>query len=255
MIGLSALRAAGLALAAATLAACSPTDHRIIAQRLRAQLVHQYHECVPLGWNPVPVAGTFYPGSNLVLQEEGVWLPSLWLARVRKRDLARRDARAISEVLDRLVAAGMLKKSGGGGGFRYQLTTRALPFYYSDNAFGDNLAGESYLCYSTIVPQRVVWNQAIHRERGRDGAEVEAFRAAFEWSPSPAAGWANDPVIRRHSVILSPSGNPMIAKFVNSDSAWTVQELRTSDVPLPRVADASAWPGPPPKLSARRSGS
>lgn len=230
-------------LAATLTSACSPTDHRVVLKELRQQLAQQYHECVPLGWNPVPASGTYYPGSSVVLQEQGVWLPAMWIARVPSQARTRPDVRAISEVLDELVRAKMLARTPVSGGFQYQLTERALPYFYQDNEFGNNTEAWPYLCYSKIVPQRVVSNEAVHVERLRgDGREAEVFRATFEWSTTPAAPWANDPVIRSHGVILAPLGNPLSAQFVKYGHDWEIARVYSSGQAAPRLVGPSKWP-------------
>lgn len=151
--------------------------------------------------------------------------------------------RATAQVLDELARLDLVQKQRAPGGDVYRLTVRAIPYFYTDNQFGNNVTGASYLCYSSIVPQRVVWNDAIHVERvARDAHEAQVFRAAFEWSPSPAAAWAADPFIRSHSVILSPAPNLVVATLVKHDSEWQVERLHTGEPSLPRVVDASVWP-------------
>ena len=232
-------------LVAGLLAGCAPSRDQIALDALNAQLAKQYHECVPLGWSPVTVAGTYYPGVSVILDVEG-WLPARWIGLVRKRNLGRADVRTISAVLDDLVRVGLLERDAfrGGGGVRYNLSTAALPFYYDENQHGNNPAHIPYLCYSTIVPTRVEWSSLVYRERARDGShDVDAFDAVFEWKPGPVAAWANDPFLRSHSVKLGPTESPVTATFVNSDGDWTVAKLSTS-FPAGRVVDASVWPHP-----------
>ncbi len=213
------------------MAACAPTDHGVILKNLKSQLAQQYHECVPLGWDPVPVlAGVFYRGYSTEYISEIKWLPAQWIGIVHLKDLRDPEVRASYTVLSELVRAHMVERTTVLGGFRYHLTMRALDYYWERTQYHNNPGGEPYLCYSTIVPQRVLWNQPVHTERDRDGHPIQTFRAAFEWRASPIAEWANDPMLRSHSVILAPMFSPTIAKFVNVDGDWVIQ------------ADASVWP-------------
>lgn len=260
--GTKRLRAAALVLAAVTaLAACAPNDPRVVIRELRSELAQQYHECVPLGWNPVPVAGTYYPGANVVVEEEGngeVWLPALWIARIPKR-LRARDAgvRAAGGVLDELVRGGMIRRAGGLGGATYRLAPDAIPFFFSENALGSNPPAYPYLCYSTIVPQRVVATDPIHTERLPSGVDVQVFHATFTWTASEPAAWARSDFIRRHSVVLGPDENPLSAELVRGDGGWHVAALRGPISQQPHVVDASVWPPAPRPLGggvARKSG-
>ena len=225
---------AAVVLAAVMLGACSPANDQVVLATLRTQLVTQYHECVPLGWSPVAVAGTYYPGTSVTLYEEGVWLPARWIGRVRTRDLARPDVRTISAVLNELTHAGMLVRDDARGGARYHLTAAAAPFYYDESDYGNNPDHIPYLCYSTIVPQKVLSIGSARRGRLRYGSHDEdLFRATFAWTPSTIAGWANDPFLRSHSVKLGPAESPVTATFAKRHGEWALAELST---PTPRGA-------------------
>jgi hypothetical protein len=233
-------------IAAALLAACSATDDRAVLAALQTQLSAQYHECVPLGWTPVPVAGTYYPGISVTLTEEGVWLPARWIGRVRSRDLARPDVRAAFDVLNELSRAGLLYRDDDRPGvFRYTLTAAGQQFFYDDSAYGNNPDHIPYLCYSTIVPQRIESISPIDRERSRRGAgDVDSFVATFEWTRSAVPAWANNAFVRTHSVTLGPTENPVVAEFENLDGNWTVTSLAATESPTARVVDIGAWPRP-----------
>jgi hypothetical protein len=229
--------------AAAVLTACGPTNHRVIMKELRGQLARQYHACVPLGWNPVPASGSFYPGISVTVQEEGVWLPVMWLARIDARAAARPDVRAVARVLDELARIGMLSREAWPSGVRYRLTERALPYFFADDEHGNNPEALPYLCYSAIVPQRVVSNEDVHVENLHGAIdEAQVFRASFQWKPGPAAAWANDPVLRSHSVLLAPNADTLVAQFVKLGGSWRVLKVSAADSPLPILVDASVWP-------------
>lgn len=227
----------------AALAACAPNDRRVVLRALNTQLAQQYHECVPVGWDPVPVlAGVFYRGYSAEYVPAVKWLPAQWIGTVRSKYLAEPEVRASFDVMNELVRAQMLERSTVPGGFRYNLTMNALDYYWERDSYRDNPDGQSYLCYSRIIPERVLWSQPIHLEIDRNGRPVQVFRAKFTWRPSPDADWANDASLRSHSVILPPLESPAVAKFVNDDGDWVIQNVYAPTVTLPRVADASVWP-------------
>jgi len=118
---------------------------------------------------------------------------------------------------------------------------RALDYYWERTQYRNNPGGEPYLCYSTIIPERATWNQPVHIEKDRDGHLIQTFRAAFKWRASPIANWANDRLLRSHSVILAPIFSSTIAKFVNVNGDWVIQNIYSRTQALPRVADASVW--------------
>lgn len=237
---------AAAALAAVLPAACAPANDRAILDSLRAQLAEQYHDCVPLGWSPVAVAGTYYPGTSVTLYEEGVWLPARWIGRVRTRDLARPDVRAIFGVLNELTRAGLLDRTHASGASRYHLTVAALPFYYDESDYGNNPDHIPYLCYSTIVPQRVVAIDSVRRDRLRYGSRDEdMFHVTFAWTASPVAAWANDAFIRTHSVTLGPAESPATATFAKRHGEWALAEL-SAPTPVARFVDTAVWPQPRP---------
>jgi hypothetical protein len=219
-------------LAAAVLCACSPTSHSAILHALRTQLARQYHECVPLGWDPVPAAGSFYPGYSAEFEQTGVWLKSYWIGYVGKRDLGRPDVRVAAAILNELVRDGLLERTRWQSGSFYHLTLRALPYYYEDNAYGDNPEHMPYLCYSGITPNRVLWNSLIQHG---------SFHAAFEWRAATRASWAQNDFLRAHSVILPPVDSPVLVTFANVDGGWNITRLNAPHM-LPRVVDVNVWP-------------
>jgi len=233
-------------IAVVLLAGCSAAGDRAVLAALKTQLAAQYHACVPLGWTPVPVAGTYYPGVSVTLTEEGVWLPARWIGRVRSRDLARADVRAAFDVLNELSRAGLLDRDHHVAGiWRYNLTSEGQRFFYDDSAHGNNPDHIPYLCYSTIVPQRIESISPIDREPSRYGArDVDSFVAAFEWTPSPVPAWANTAFVRAHSVTLGPTEHPAVAQFQAVGGTWTITRLSGTESPTARVVDAGAWPRP-----------
>jgi hypothetical protein len=148
-------------------------------------------------------------------------------------------------VLDELARIGMLKKESGWSAERYRLTARAIPYFFAESQHGNNPEALPYLCYSTIVPQRIVWTEAVRTERiGVVPRDAHVFEAAFEWTASPIAAWANDAVLRAHSVVLSPTRSPSVATFVQDGRNWNLAKLGPSEPPLGRIVDLSVWPHP-----------
>jgi len=225
------------------IAACAANDKRVVLKALNAQLAEQYHQCGPVGWDPVPVlAGVFYPGYSAEYIPEIKWLPAQWIGTVRTKYLAEPEIRASFDVMNELVRAKMLERNAVPGGFRYNLTESALDYYWEHDRYRDNSGGQPYLCYSRIIPERVLWAQPLHVEKDSDGHPIQVFRAKFTWRPSPDADWANSAALRSHSVVLPPIESPAIAKFVNVDGDWMIQNVYAPTPALPRVADASVWP-------------
>lgn len=227
--------------------ACAPTDHSVVLRELRSQFAQQFHECVPLGWNIVPLHGFAIPGTFVEVSEYGngrIWLPAMWLARVDARRLQRADVRATAELLDALTRVGMLGRQRGPHASLYYLTNAALPYFFADSGRGNDPDALSYLCYSAIVPERVLWTQPVHVEASTKGDE-RVFRAGFAWRGGPIAEWARDPFIRSHSVVLTPTRSPAVAKFVQHGRTWSLVTIYSAEPPLPVVVDASAWPPAP----------
>jgi hypothetical protein len=131
-------------------------------------------------------------------------------------------------------------------GFRYHLTPRAVPYYFASNDYGNNPDDVPYLCYSTMVPLRVTWNQPVHIERGADGSPVRVFRAGFEWRASPDASWA-DAMLRSHGVLLAPTQSPVVAKFVDWKGAWYIENIESPLAGRSTVVDGAAWPSVTPR--------
>src|SRR5579864_563478 len=114
-------RAAGVAFLL-VLAACAPNDPRVVLKSLHAQLAQQYHECVPLGWDPVPVfARAFYRGYSSEYIPEITWLPPRWLGSIQTRYLHQPEVRASFDLLNELVRIHMVQRTDVPGGFRYNL--------------------------------------------------------------------------------------------------------------------------------------
>lgn len=227
------MTAAAIAICAYLLSGCSPTAPRIVFNSLDAELHHQYHACIPLGWDPVPVAGYYYPGYSSEYREEGVWLHPYWIGVVYRSQLADQRVRTAQQVMNVLVREGMLERSPAHDAMYYHLTPRALPYYFEGNSYGNNPDHLPYLCYSTIVPAKILSTGPITRR---------TFHSEFVWRTSSPAAWAMDPFLQSHSVILPPLTARVSAKFENDHGSWYLQKLWTSTPMLPRVVNPLVWP-------------
>ena len=230
-----------LIVAALLMTACAPSRQSFALKNLQSQLARQYHECVPLGWAPVPIAGTYYPGDSIESSQADSWIKALWVGFIPADDLKRPQVRATYDVLEHLVSAGLAAKHRFPRGYRYHLTLAGMPYYFDGNDFHNNPDHIPYLCYSKIVPEDVVWTQPARSERIADRT-ADVFRAAFRWHASESAAWANDAMLRSHSVVLAPVTAPAVATFARSGKAWSVESLSSAGSPMPRLADASVWP-------------
>jgi hypothetical protein len=224
-------------------AAHKPTQDEIALNRLTQVLREQPHECVPLGWAPVTVISrTYYPGYTSGHSTYEEWLDAIWRGAVHDRDLSHRDVRAVFDVLNALVAHGLMTRERARNGYEYHLTMAAVPYFYGGDNFDDNHGNLPYLCYSTVVPTRIAWGQRIHSEINEYAMiRQPVFRVAFDWTSSAPAEWANDRVIREHSVVLPPVFSPALAKLSYRFGDWHVPNIFSNDMNLPRVVDPAVW--------------
>jgi len=140
-----------------------------------------------------------------------------------------------------LERAGLVQRRQVPDGYLYHVTPDGFDYYFDDDQFGNNPEHEPYLCYSTMVPQRVTWSEPVRLEtRQFEARRLPTFRAAFEWQPSADADWADNPFLRSHSVVLGPARSPTVATFVKFDASWELVDL--SQAHTDRVVDPSVWP-------------
>lgn len=224
--------------------ACSHTSDWYALRDLDERFSDQMHDCVPLGWNPVRVDDRFfYSGFSSELDETFWYLPPPWVATLRPQDRANPQARTAQAVLDHLVRAGIVSRTRLRGSTHYNLTLPGLDYFFDANHFGNNPLHEPYVCYSKIVPERVLWKQAVHIERDPFGSGmVQVYRMAFTWVAVPDSGWSPDAFVRAHSVVLGPETDPAIAKFVLRGTHWYLESVYASR--RDRVVDPSVWPSP-----------
>lgn len=223
------------------LAACSAPPQAQVLDALGAQMAVQYHDCVPLGWAPVAVSRSYYPGYTATAANYEEFLDAVWRGRIDDRDLRRRDARDVRIVLDHLVSRGMLDVQRRRGGYDYYLRPAAFASFYGSTMYGNNHDSLPYLCYSTIVPQAILAMRPIPAPYPLRVPNVQWYDVSFSWTPGSIAGWASDPVLRSHSVVLAPLHSPTSARVYKTGSIWHITRIDSHDRMLPALADASAW--------------
>lgn len=221
--------------------ACSSPPQAELLDALSAQMAVQNHDCVPLGWAPVPVSGTYYPGYTATVANYEEFLDAVWRGRIEDGDLRKPAARDVRTVLDRLVARGLLDVKRQRAGYDYYLRPAAFAYFYGSSMYGNNHDSLPYLCYTTILPQQIVTMRPIPAPYPLRVRNVQWYDATFTWTPSDAAGWASDPVLRAHSVALAPLNSPVSARVYRIGSVWHITHLETHDRMLPALADASVW--------------
>jgi hypothetical protein len=209
-----------------------------LLRALTDDLQFAYHQCVPLGWQPVPVHGTYYPGYTASAQNYAEWLDALWRGRIPRRDLQHSQAQAVFATLNHLVAAGLLVRNEDAAGYSYFLTPRAVGYYYGSSSFKDNRDSLPYLCYSRILPRHVDWiakTGAPNGTRVHDNAQW--YQLQFSWKPSTPAAWA-DSFIRAHSVVLAPLTSPTNARVLFREGQWYLENVYDRGWMLPALSDA-----------------
>ena len=165
-----------------------------------------------------------------------MWLPPLWEAYVESNP-RRPSTRLVGEILDDLMRKGLVQRTPRLHGDEYYLTLKAFP-YYSDGYFhGLNPLRASYLCYSDIVPERVLWTRNV---TGPTSGSTVSYQAAFQWKEGPSAAWAQgDPLIQSHSVVLSPAATPLVLTFSEHNKSWKMGDIEGS--PFGTLVDTNAW--------------
>jgi hypothetical protein len=216
----------------ASLCACGPVSRWQTMRTLTAELEGEPHECLPLGWAPLPTGHGDYVIRASVERDQfrkGAWLPAAWVGRIQNGQLTSSTIRAIASVLTRLQDKGLVIRSNSSDGASYYLSARGLQYYYDRDAYGNNPLHLPFLCYSALVPQRIV---AI-----RSGYERQV---AFTWRSSTAE-WGNDRSIESHSVFFQPVQSPAIAKLVRRNGDWVIVSLSAATSGYPQLVDADAW--------------
>lgn len=218
-------------------AACAFNEKAALLKTLRSDFADVPHDCVPLGWVPVRVGNTYYPGYSAEMQDVNSWVPALWLGSVHAPrswfTKSTADVRVTYSILNALVRDRLLDSRQIPGGRHYNLTLRGMGYYFDRNELGDNPDHLAYMCFSHVVPRRVVWNRPP--SRGGNGAHI--VRAIFEWASSEPAPWATG-FFRAHSVVLGPIRTPATATFVLREKEWRVHSVSQM---APQIVQPSAW--------------
>ncbi len=216
-----------------------PNSNRALVAALSQDLRFTYHACVPLGWKPVPVHGTYYPGYTAAIANYAEWLDAIWRGSIAKRDLRNPDAKTVFEVLNHLTQAGLLTRKEFPRRYRYFLTPRAFGYYDGASVYKNNRDSLPYLCYSVIAPDRIVWLQRIPSPRGWV-AGAQWYNVQFAWKPGARAGWTPDTFLRSHSVVLPPVDSPTSAKVYYSDNQWHLVNVYDRGWMLPALGNAAS---------------
>lgn len=188
----------------------------------------------------MPVVRTYYPGYIASLQNYEEFLDAIWRAKIAVTEISKPEIKPVFEMLNHLANAGLLVRKRDSSVYNYYLTTNALPYYYGWSRYGNNNGKMQYLCYSHVVPDRLLWVQRISRPsdwRGR----AQWYKISFTWRASAPAGWARDTFLREHSVILTPVKSPAVALMYYARGDWHVGSLYDRTWMLPALRDAAAW--------------
>lgn len=232
------IKAAMTILSLFSLTACALSSQQILLNAVEEQFSGQFHKCVPLGWNPLPVDGSYVPTFSVEFRERDAWLPPLWLGVLPSSAANTPNGRTAAEVLNALAHSGLIEKRYMHNAIRYNLTERAFPYYFEGNDFGNNPDHLSYLCYSRLEPDRIVSSQVVHRSvSGRNAAD--AVRVAFSWHASEEDAWAKDPVIQSHSVVLAPTRSPAIIVLASRHGELTVDRAKYEAIDT--LAQPAVW--------------
>lgn len=200
-------------------------------EELSAHLDGHDHRCVPLGWLPVAVAGSYYPDYSIEYRPEGVWLRPYWIGAIFNGQQNEPHIRKVAEVMDALAAVGLVQQQKIRIGHVYRLTPKAIPYYSEDNSYGDNPDHLPFLCYTRIVPTKI---ESLVSGTG------QSLEVRFSWNETAASQWAND-YLREHSVILPPLSSPVMATLQKDQYGWQVQDLHTRFPMLGHVLNPRAW--------------
>jgi hypothetical protein len=217
------------------LATPKPGSDRALLASLTQELRFTYHECVPLGWKPVPVRGTYYPGYTASAATYAEFLDAVWRGHVAAADLRSPDAAAVFAVLNHLRAAGLLTRNYRHHAYDFYLTPRAYPYYYGSSVFKDNHDSLPYLCYSTITPERILWKRAIAAPQSARGSGAQWYHVQFTWKPAAPAAWARDAFLRAHSVVLAPVASPTEARLYYENQNWYLANIYDRGWMLPAL--------------------
>lgn len=217
------------------LSACASPQQRAL-QEIERDLAQEPHKCLPLGWVPQPIETLFIPVDDVEVIPD-MWLPPLWEAQIRTSSKMDRATRLIQRMLNHLSTKGLLQRSRTREGYMYLLTFKGMQYYSNGYFHGLNPERAPYLCYSDIVPERVLW---VRRISSPSASSSRTFEAAFEWRPGANAAWAKgDKLIESHSVVLSPAATPVIVTLSRDQGYARIEKI--AGWPFGTLVDARAW--------------
>lgn len=81
-----------------SLTACM-SSQQLLLNAVEEQFSGQFHKCVPLGWNPLPVDGSYVPSFSVEFRERDAWLPPLWLGFLPRSAINTPNGRTAAVVL------------------------------------------------------------------------------------------------------------------------------------------------------------
>lgn len=233
------LRILALCLIVLGLGACS-ARYRPVLDAIATDFRFQYHECVPLGWVPVPAAGSYYPGYTASLGSFHEFLDAAWRGRIDTKDLGSPTVQREYAILNHLVHSGLLSRSDSHDAAIYELTVDAWPYYFDSSIYNNNRDSLQYLCYSQVEPTNI--DSVTPIEPPKDvRRKASWYRVTVEWEPSRIARWARDSFLREHSVILPPLRDPAQLTMYERGGVWYVHAIDDNVTALPALSDIAAW--------------
>lgn len=174
-------------IAALGLSACQSSKNAGMLEYMTGVMASSYHACVPVGWEPVPVDNTFLVGGESEIEQPEGWIGAIWMGFIPKSALGRPRVRAIFRTLRELEKVGMVEHYEVAAGYHFNLTLKALPYFYDGDPLGSNPLRAEYLCYSDIAPDGITSIQ--------DKPNGETW-VTFSWHKTADAPWINDALDR-----------------------------------------------------------
>ncbi len=209
------LLASALALA---LAACAQLERSKIDDDVADDVAQQYHACVPLGWDTVPVDGGDVLGASIEFVPNGWWINPTWSGYVPNDAVRNPDVRKITAFMRVLERHGLVQQTRHHHGTLYDLTMRGVRYYSDDDFFRDNRLDSPLLCYThyDVVGHRVQASGAGFRE------------LRIDWHSSRAASWAeHDSAIRANTIIMGPRTSPIFVRYTATGNNWQITAIRS----------------------------
>jgi hypothetical protein len=162
------------------------------------------------------------------IEQPEAWIGATWLGYVPYAEVKKPRVRVIYRLLDDLVAVGVANRSSARRGWKFNLTLAAMPFFFDGNELANNPLREPFLCYSEVVPEKVLSVQTL-----RDGDTLMTFpgtRAPVR--PGPTETFSD---ILYFSRLRKGQGRAVLVRRHNT---WLARSLCDS---RSRVANGSVW--------------